>query len=65
MLQSQELKDGSVDSQIKKDSIYQILEIRLSDEAGIEIQPLIEMVQEDLEREQTYLIVKARAISLL
>lgn len=54
-----------MDSQIKKDAIYQILEVRLCNENNIEVEPLIKVIQEDLEREQSYLIVKARAIQLL
>ena len=64
-LQSEELKNGSMDSQIKKDAIYQILDVRLNNENNIEVEPLIKVIQEDLEREQSYLIVKARAIQLL
>ena len=37
----------------------------MCDQVGIEIQPFVQMIQEDLEREPTYLIVKARAVSLL
>ena len=50
-LQNEELKSSHVDSQIKKDAIYQILEIRLGDERNIEVEPLIKAIQEDLERE--------------
>jgi len=64
-LQKPEIKDGSIESQLEKDAIYQILDIRLGDESNIEVEPLIKAVQEDLEREQSYTIVKARAIQLL
>lgn len=50
-LQTDELKSSQVDAQIKKDAMYQILEIRLGDERNIEVQPLIKAIQEDLERE--------------
>ena len=51
---------------MKKDAIYQILLIRLgAKEDESEVQPLIKIIQEDLERDSSYLIVKARAIKLL
>lgn len=39
--------------------------IRLSDQRNIEIQPLIQQIQADLEREAEYALMKARAIRLL
>lgn len=51
-----------MEAQIKKDAIYQILDVRLNNENNIEVEPLIKVIQDDLEREQSYLIVKARAI---
>ena len=64
-LQSESLKSGSVDSQLKRDAIYQILSIRLCDENDIEIEPFVKLIQADLERENSYLIVKSRSVQLL
>ena len=64
-LQSDSLNSGSVDSQLKRDAIYQILSIRLCDENDIEIEPFVKLIQADLERENSYLIVKSRSVQLL
>lgn len=43
-LSNDELKNGSTESQIKKDAIYQILEVRLCNENNIEVEPLIKVI---------------------
>jgi hypothetical protein len=64
-LNTEELKAGSVEAQRKKDAIYQLLSVQLCDESNVEIKQYVTFIQEDLEREASYLIVKSRAIQLL
>ena len=54
-----------MDSQRKRDAIYQILSIRLCDENDVNIDHFVRLIQADLERENSYLIVKSRSIQLL
>jgi hypothetical protein len=43
-LQSEDLSSGSVDSQRKRDAIYQILCIRLCDENDVDIEPFVKLI---------------------
>lgn len=52
-------------SQINKDAIYQMMEIRLNNEKDIDVNSMMALISKDLEREPAYFIVKARAIELL
>ena len=64
-LATDEIKAGSVDAQRKKDAVYQLLGLQLNDESNVEVKQYVQFIQEDLEREASYLIVKSRAIQLL
>jgi hypothetical protein len=39
------MKEGDIQSQLKKDAAYQILHIRLGDESNVEVAPLISQIQ--------------------
>lgn len=64
-LEKPELNQASAESQLQRDAIYQVLLVRLGNEEGIDASHLFNIVNHDLERDQSFVIVKARSIELL